>query len=74
MDMKFFAPPSKMKKMKYVEKIHLKSLKLSKFTPSTALQSVAHSDERFKSYGQKTAIFGHFGQNGQKSLFFGHNF
>ena len=46
--------------MKFVEKNHLTSLKLSKFTPSTAQQSAALSDERLKSYGQKTVIFGHF--------------
>ena len=51
--------------MKFVEKNHLTSLKLSKFTPSTAHQSAAHSDERLKSYCQKTAFFG------QKQHFWG---
>ena len=60
MHLNFFDPPSKSEKLKYVEKNHLTSLKLSKFTPSTTLQSVADSDERFKSYGPKTAFFGHF--------------
>ena len=58
--------------MKCVEKNHLTSLKLSKFTPSTAQQSAALSDERLKSYSQKNCFFGHFGQNGPKTLFFGH--
>jgi hypothetical protein len=57
-----------------MQKNHLTSLKLSKFTPSTAQQSAAHSDERLKSYGQKTCFLGHFGQNGPKNLFLGHNF
>ena len=59
--------------MKFVEKNHLTSLKLSKFTPSTAQQSAALSDERLKSYDQKTGFLGHFAQNGQKNRFFGYN-
>jgi hypothetical protein len=47
-------------KLKLDEKYRLKSLQLSKFTPSTAQQSAAHSDDRLKSYGQKTPFFGHF--------------
>ena len=53
---------AKMAKIRFVEKSRLKSLQLSTFTPSTAQQSAAHSDDRLKSYGQKTPIFGHFGQ------------
>jgi hypothetical protein len=43
-----------MAKIKFVDKNRLKSLQLSKITPSTAQQSAAHSDERLTSYGQKT--------------------
>ena len=60
---------AKMAKMKFIGKNRLMSLKLSKFTPSTAQQSADHSDERLKSYGQKTEFFGHFGHFGQKMLF-----
>ncbi len=65
---------AKMAKMKFIGKNRLIFLKLSKFTLSTAQQSADHSDERLKSYGQKTAFLGHFGQNVQKILFFAHNF
>ena len=65
---------AKMAKMKFIGKNRLIFLKLSKFTPSTAQQSADHSDERLKSYGQKTAVFDHFGQNGPKMMFFAHNF
>ena len=61
-------------KMKFIEKNHLKFLKLSKFTPSTAQQSAAHSDERLQSYGQKTEIFAQKCILGQKFQFFGHDF
>jgi hypothetical protein len=44
-----------------------KSLKLSKFTPSTAQQAAANSDGWLKSYGQKTFFFG---QKWPKMLFF----
>ena len=47
-------------KFEFVEKNRLKSLQLSKFTPSTAQQSAAHSDDRLKSYGQKPPVFGRF--------------
>jgi len=59
---------AKMAKIKFVEKNGLTSLKLSKFTLSTAQQSAAHSDERLKSYGQKTAVFGHFWLNWLKMV------
>jgi hypothetical protein len=67
----------KMKVVNESRKKYLKSLKLSKFTPSTAQQSATNSDNQLKSYGQKTAFFGQnsiFGQTGQKKLFLGHNF
>ena len=59
---------AKMAKMKFVEKNHLMSLKLSKFTLSTAQQLAAYSDDQLKSYGQKTAFFGQNGQNGHNFL------
>jgi hypothetical protein len=54
------AKMAKMAEIRFVEKNGLKSLQLSKFTPSTAQQSAAHSDDRLKSYGQKIPILGHF--------------
>ena len=68
------AKMAKMAKMTFIGKNRLMSLKLSKFTPSTAQQSADHSDERLKSYGQKTSFLGHLGQNGQKQQFFAHIF
>jgi hypothetical protein len=46
-----------MAKIKFVKKIICQKDNLSKFTLRKGPQSAAHSDDRFKSYGQNTAFF-----------------